>query len=104
MTTLECIFRSEPLTAPLKYHFSKYSKAKTGATCTTVQPKGMDDRPSEKAWVRMLTGIVDWCGTERVKHCGTVVHGWLAKRIYPRGVIGHVTARHDRSRLGRTPC
>jgi hypothetical protein len=58
ITTLECIFLSDPLTAPLKYHFKTYRTAQTETNFRTVQPYGMESRPWSKAVARMLTGIL----------------------------------------------
>jgi hypothetical protein len=62
---LECIFLSDLFVAPLKYHFSRYSNARTGATFTMVQPYGIAPRPSEEAVARMLTGIFVWARVGR---------------------------------------
>ena len=58
MTTFECIFRSEPLTAPLKYHFRRYRTAKPVTTLAIVRLYGIVVMPSKIALAMMWMGMV----------------------------------------------
>jgi hypothetical protein len=87
ITTLECIFLSDPLVAPLKNHFKTYRTAQTEANFNTAQPYGIESRPSSKAVARMLTGILAVGGTGSGKGSGTRIYGGSLSRSDPRGVI-----------------